>query len=647
MPATVEARNLGRVQGIDSSLGDLELRDGKKFTLAVGGAVQRTPTMARTIAGSSSIELALRDSGGSFLDSALLAEKLDAKIDGLHYRVSAGDLDDPDIALTLEDRDVARLREFKGPVKVYAKRGQKDETTRAEFVVNSLIRTALGKSYPVTCPQLHTKQPIKTERQSKQAKDAAKTDRGKGLGDAKGLTVKGDAATKPQIALADRALRIAEHEQAPSSAMVALMAALIVESEIGNPTGGDGTSSGCLQVTAETAASHGVDPRNVEQVVDEFLHNGFTGQGGAIAHANQGIDPATSAQLCQGSGPDVYGSYVKEAREWVEAYSGGDLSSEATVTEPFVFEVKKGEDFWTAIKRLAKEVNWRAFFVAGRFYFIDEIELLRGEVRLAIERGKGTLKPANDGIEKVKFSYNANLEVTEVTITARASHWTPPPGSVVTLGGYGPASIGFGDAPVKANTKGERAGISGNRKAGTGEGRGRYLVETIEIPLRNTDVTDIKLITVKLKKPTAPLPEPAASTKSVSSDSSTGDTKVDAMIAEANRIDRLHSPYKWGGGHGAMTSAVGPWDCSGAVCRVLHIGGFIEAPVVSGELAGMFEGGQGDSVTIYANDAHVWIELNGRPWGTSSSNPEGGPGWLEEQSESYKASFSKRHPKGL
>jgi hypothetical protein len=651
MPAVSPAKNLGRVQGIDSSLGDLKLRDGAEFMLKVGGAVQRTPMLTRTTDGSSLINLTLRDSGGSFLDHSLLAEKLDAQIDGLDYRLGEVDLDDPDVAIALEDRDMAELREFEGPIKVYARRGQKDETTRAEFVVEHLIFKALGRHYPVTCPQLHDKQPIETEKDSKAAKDQAKTDRGKGLGAARHLTVKGESASPAQIENADRALRIAEHENAPDSAMVALIAALIVEGEIENPTGGTGTSSGWLQVTAETAASHGVDPRSLEQVVREFLHEGYTGKGGAIEHANKGIDPAESAQLCQGSSVNAYGSFTKEAREFVEAFTGGELGSGSdgtSVPEPRVFEVKKGEDFWTAIKRLAKEVNWRAFFVAGRFYFIDEIELLRGEVRLAIERGEGTLAPANDGIERVKFNYNRNRTVTEVTVIAQAAKWTPPPGSVVTLAGYGAASIGFGDAPVKADEKGRRAAISGNRKAATGEGRARYLVETIEIPLRDSDVSDVKLVTVKLKKATAPLPEPAAETRSSGdSDSTTGDPKVDAMIEEADRIDRLRSPYRWGGGHGAMTSSTGPWDCSGSVCRVLDVGGLIDAPVVSGELAGMYEPGPGERVTIYANADHVWIELDGRAWGTSKSNPGGGPGWLEEQSAAYKASFTKRHPEGM
>jgi hypothetical protein len=521
-----------RVQGIDSSLNDLTLHDGRKLALEIGGAVQRTPTLTRTIAGSSSIGMTLRDHELAFLDSALLAEKLEAQLDGLWFRYMGAELDPPDLTLTFEDRDVARLREFSGPKKAY-----RAKTTRAEFVIK-LVKEALP-NIPITCPQLHVKQPIKTPRQSKKAKESAKEERGKGLTEAtKGLKVKGEKATPAQVELGDRAIRIADHLNAPFKVQVALIAALIVESEMGS------LSHNVLQALGPGGAPVGT----VEEEVTGFLTGkNWTIPGGAIGYfkANPQAEPYVIAQAVQlsGAGEDSngaanYGPVVAEARDWVTEVSGGEGSTSLTVTEPYVYEVHKDEDYWTAVKRLGKEVNWRAFFVAHRFFFIDEIELMRGMVRLAIDRD-------TPGVEKVSFSFNANRPATEVTVSAFAGGWTPPPGSVVTLAGYGPASLGSGDAPVKANAKGQKQGVDRAQKAMTGEGRGRYLVETIEAPIRDSDVSDLRLITIKVRKPTAPLPEPAAKTRTETV--GTGASATTDSLSGVSIPSTKLGPPAWGG----------------------------------------------------------------------------------------------------
>jgi hypothetical protein len=102
-----------------------------------------------------------------------------------------------------------------------------------------------------------------------------------------------------------------------------------------------------------------------------------------------------------------------------------------------------------------------------------------------------------------------------------------------------------------------------------------------------------------------------------------------AMISEADRIDKLHLPYRWGGSHGqSPTPPNGPFDCSSAVSHILQTGGYGNPTMVSGQLAGFGAPGAGP-VTIYANPEHTFMKLLGRFWGTSASNPGGGPGWLE------------------
>ncbi len=501
-----------RVQGIESGLSDLTLHDGRELAVVVGDSILKTPKLKRTIGGASSISLSIDDPDGEFVQSSLLGEKFEAELDDLWFRLQSVDSDEPVLNLTLEERAVAKLRELKGPKKVYAKRGQPDEVTRAEFVI-SLLRE-VKPAIPFYCPELHKRQPIEKEAQGKAAKAEAKADRGKGIGASKGLKVKGEDADSGQLEIVDRSLRVAEHDRAPFRVRVALVAALIDESECKNLGGGDGTSKGVLQVIDTTAAAGGFDPNDVEASVHGFLTGYIDGEGGAIAHYkhNPSAEPADIATAVQNNrdGASSYAPFVAEAREWVEAFEGGEFGGAGSETEieARVWEVRKGEDYWEAIKRLAKEVNWRAFFVAGRFFFIDEIELYRGMVRLAIDRD-------TPGVEKIAFKYRVGAPATEVTITAYADQWSVPPGAVITLGEYGPASLGFGDAPVKANSKGQKAGLSSNRKAATGEGRARYIVESIECDLRD-DEADARLVTIKARKPTAPLPEPAAKTKTVS-----------------------------------------------------------------------------------------------------------------------------------
>jgi hypothetical protein len=95
--------------------------------------------------------------------------------------------------------------------------------------------------------------------------------------------------------------------------------------------------------------------------------------------------------------------------------------------------------------------------------------------------------------------------------------------------------------------------------------------------------------------------------------------------AEANRIDSQHYPYSWGGGHNPSFS--GPYDCSGAVSAVLHAGGLLGSPLVSGEMETIGKPGPG-RITIYANAKHVYMSLDGHFFGTSRSNPGRGAGWF-------------------
>jgi hypothetical protein len=116
----------------------------------------------------------------------------------------------------------------------------------------------------------------------------------------------------------------------------------------------------------------------------------------------------------------------------------------------------------------------------------------------------------------------------------------------------------------------------------------------------------------------------------------TGVAFVDAVQQTANRIDKQHRPYLYGGGHAGKSWAL---DCSAAVSKVLGID-----PRVSGDFEKWGKPGRG-KVTVFANRTHVLLEINGHYWGTSASNPQGGAGWIPRSqiSAQYLKGFTARH----
>jgi Transglycosylase SLT domain len=133
------------------------------------------------------------------------------------------------------------------------------------------------------------------------------------------------------------------------------------------------------------------------------------------------------------------------------------------------------------------------------------------------------------------------------------------------------------------------------------------------------------------------------------------------MLAEADRLDRLHLLYVWGGSHGSSpTPPNGPFDCSSAVSHLLQVGGFANPTMDTVGLSTWGESGPARWLTIYVkpygSEAHTFVEFapgltppEHRYWGTSATNPGGGPGWIPQSafSPAYLAAFQRRHPPGL
>ena len=113
----------------------------------------------------------------------------------------------------------------------------------------------------------------------------------------------------------------------------------------------------------------------------------------------------------------------------------------------------------------------------------------------------------------------------------------------------------------------------------------------------------------------------------------------------AETINAWQKPYLWGGGHAGKVDLkkAQPLDCSGAVSAVLGINPRVSGQFTTWGRPGRAPGGKG--VTIYANKEHVLMEIDGRFFGTSKSNPGGGAGWIPrgQVSREYLRGFTARH----
>ncbi len=98
---------------------------------------------------------------------------------------------------------------------------------------------------------------------------------------------------------------------------------------------------------------------------------------------------------------------------------------------------------------------------------------------------------------------------------------------------------------------------------------------------------------------------------------------IKGVINAANTI--VGKPYIWGGGHGSWYAP--GYDCSGAVSFALAGGGFLSAPLDSGQLEHWGSPGPGRWLTVYANSVHAFAIIAGFRWDTVGDARGTGPRW--------------------
>jgi hypothetical protein len=427
----------------------------------------------RTIDGASTLDLIINDYDRTLLRSGALNARLDIEIDGLWFRLvkvsrTAGE---DTITLGFEQREIAVLRTYPTPDQPNngVKFASRDNTTRAEFILN-LIREVKEFKIPVIMPHLHQVQQIEKHVDTgiDWSKGGNLANTGSGLApdattgttDAKGkfknakaLTVKDAPMTKEQRNNANIILSVGKQMHVRRKLLVAAIATATVESELKNNPGGLGTSVGLFQQIDEGWGSY--EDRHDPATASRSFYNH------AIKYDNDN-PTASIGQLCQGvqgSGyGDKYQPRAEEASRTVTAFGippgKNDGSTEGTAANANHMEWNPGgdnayyyyrgippkqgsgtnwkrEDNWTCIRRLAEEVDWRAFFISGVFYFLTDDDLYKMQP-------VATITESTKGVMGIGFDYDLGKKGATVDIPAMVGLWLAPPGAIIVLQQMGP-----------------------------------------------------------------------------------------------------------------------------------------------------------------------------------------------------------------
>jgi hypothetical protein len=597
------------VSSLDYRLEDLVLDPASKKVrfkqhaeqLDISGTVLDSG-ISLTIEGASEITLTILDKKLSLLNGDLLTgwawgtnaderdedhwikdgRKVDAQLDDLWFRLVKVEKQSKDVLLlTLEDREVAKLRAHRGARKMYRER-----FTRAQFVA-ALCRAA-GVRYFI--PEINERQPVAKVPEPVTA-EQRKSESRKGVSSHANITVKGPKATAAQLRNIQDAMDVAAKLNAPELAQLAMCCAGIAESGFTTVINSKGYG-GVFQGQVNTGG-HYFKASETTKEAYYFLKGGKGFQGGGAIHlAHQHQSPGQIASTVEGSGesPGFYGQHIGEAKKIVKAFhGGGSLSTSvstdvsAVVEKPYAFARGKNENSWDAINRLAAEVQWRAFIrqIPGStdrgVWFVSDDWIKNQAPAYHLIEGEGP-------VDEITFEVDIRARdlVTELQATVQATSFALLPGMLNTVEGQGVAD-------------------------------GRWPLVQVEKSL--TDPVS----TLTHHKPIRKKPEPAPETTQVSLTAG-GNLPQDVaepvgrFVAKAVEISGHDYAYSWGGGHNAGFAPSGPhhgYDCSGLISACAHAAGWLSSPLTSGLFESWGRPGRGKYITVYASGNHVFAFLHG------------------------------------
>jgi cell wall-associated NlpC family hydrolase len=422
-------------------------------------------TVERTTAGASTLSVPVLDKDRLLLRSGAISRQVDVKIDGLWWRLTQFKKQADTITLIFEDREIAILRHYKNPIKASAATAR-DQITRAQFI-RRLIREPVEYKHnpiPYVIPDLTKVEPVGLSTNDQAVTVSSDHQRSLGLSPSAAVTVKGRQATPTQIKNANTILLVGASMVLPRPVLVMAIMTAIQESSIQNlPMGKpgdfnhisalpDGNPVGVFQQIPKWWRSKGGASRNVAKDATAFFHNASDAYSKHPKDALwMNVLRAQDEPVTQSIGR-AYQRWQQEADKMVTAF-GVSSTTQAGANRQYEFQTgdtvsgnyefyrgvppQQGqniwlpEDSWTCITRLAQEVNWRAFFVSGTFYYLDDARLFSSKPRMRVTEGK-------DGVDYIDGDYDERKKNSTLTVNCRIGRWSVPPGAVVELYNMGP-----------------------------------------------------------------------------------------------------------------------------------------------------------------------------------------------------------------
>lgn len=522
---------------------------------------------------------------------------------------------------TFEHWISATLRGKLGPVTAAA------NVNRPQFNKSLLSLQGRAKWRTVVTDASGRKPPVldaKTVSQVREQEAARDAVRAPGFAKDASFKIGGQAASPAQKRVLATALSVADDEDAPPRAVLALVCALIVESRAQNLSYGDSTSKGPLQLLASTAQGLGVSANDVAAVCRLFLRDGYWKYrpDGAIALSRK--HPAWSAgqiaQACQGSAfPDRYDQARGEARAVIAAWSGSATTEAEPGEERETFAVGADESYWDHTRTSAEAVYRRRFIAAGNVVYWE------AESTLAKSRPYLTLTPFQTGciLMPGTLDERRNIDKLSASLLLPATACGDAIGRAVAVADYGSLS-------------------------------GTYVVEKAARSTRNDRMIQVDL--VRARNPLRKAPGQSAGTASVAGTGSTSVTTTAGVPAKVGKvkafIDRTTAKkqgYLWGG------QGAGPYDCSGFASAVLQSVGLLGARLNTTGLVAWGKPGQGKWLTVWVRETgvdelshcYVTVTIGGRVRVAEAGGIKGAlTGWRGAGSPARRSGFVPRHAEG-
>jgi murein DD-endopeptidase MepM/ murein hydrolase activator NlpD len=393
----------------------------------------------RTIDGASTVTVEVEDRNYTLLRSGRLSSRNDIELDGLYFRMFSVEKQDTALTLTFLDREVALLQTYEKPIKQSLATSRK-KMTRAQFALR-LIREVREVKIKTFIPELNVTQPVQGVPDPRNKTSTVTRDLG--IPRNNDLTVKGAPMTEEQRRNAEGVLDVGRGMLVPRKALVMAMMCVIQESTVQNLLGGDRDSVGLFQ---QRRSQGWPATRIVATDAAEFFRRLMSYLG---SHPNAQYWEAVQGVQISANG-HLYAQWRTEAERIVSGYGVLDgTAADANAQYNDIgadtgdYEFYRGqpptrkraawgrENSWDCLKRLAGEVNWRAFFVSGTFYWISEDRLLKSKPIAVIDED-------TPGIISINGNYTVGAKSASLTVQCFMSKWAAPPGSVIQIKNTGP-----------------------------------------------------------------------------------------------------------------------------------------------------------------------------------------------------------------